>query len=149
MNFPDLDSTFRTIEYYRHSITTGLLLLYLAPFFFPLGWETVSATWSYVSGLLFFLSLGMIIVRDVWPWVQNKLGIGFTEDSEKAKLIIQKCKEKGGEPPFSLEPEDFDEFERAVDFCRSALNPDDEVSIITEKKIVITAKGLQRLKEQL
>lgn len=150
-NLPQLSDFFDTVAQYRHSTTISLVLLYLTPFFFPVGWDTVSATWQFVAGLMFFLSLGMIITEDFWPWLKRKFNIGKKHDPETARLIIETCEEKssfvGGGPPFEISKDELVEFERAKNFCEAVLDPEDDFTT-SENSIIITESGLEKIRNQ-
>ena len=107
---PDFSDVLTTIEQYRYSIIVGIALLYFAPLLFPVGWEMASATWRYASAVMFFLSAGMILSRDLWPKVKQLFGIGVNKRQVSLK-ILKACKKEGGEPPF--EPS---RFTRAASF---------------------------------
>jgi len=71
MNTPNISNVFSTVESYKYSTAVGLFLLYFVSLIFPVGWETASTTWQFCIGVLFFLSLGMIIVKDLFPWLKK------------------------------------------------------------------------------
>jgi len=152
-SLPQLSDFFDTLREYRHSTTIALVLLYLTPFFFPVGWDTVGATWQFVAGLMFFLSLGMIITEDAWPWVKKKFNIGKGRDPETAKLIVEACESKdsvlgSSGPPFELVKEDLESFGEAKEFCEAALSPEDDFTT-SENAIIITESGIEKLRKQI
>lgn len=146
---PDFRSTFATIESYRYSITTGLFLLFLAPFFIPVTWGGASSTWQFAAGLMFFLSFGMILTRDVWPWIRSLAGwcLNQEERAEVASRIIEKAKqlneEKSEDPPFRIEAESDDEKK----FIKYSFEKKD--CRVEGDEIVVSATGLDALKGHL
>lgn len=145
---PDLFTVFNSIKKYRYSITVGIALLYFAPMLFPVGWEAASATWRYGVATMFFLSVGMILSRDVWPKVKQLLGIGVNKRQVSLK-ILEACKNQGGEPPFELKISsvgvDEDKIKDLVDGHLSH----DECRISSKQTLVVTEAGLKRLKKNI
>lgn len=144
---PDLSSVFRTIEQYRYSVTVGIALLYFAPMFFPVGWQAASATWQYAAAIMFFLSVGMIISKDLWPKLKQLFGFGVNKRKVSLK-ILEACKNQGGEPPFefSISSVDIDE-EKIKDLVDGHLSHDE--CRISEQTLIVTEAGLKRLKENI
>lgn len=150
---PEISGVFETIDSYRYSITVGILLLYFVPMFFPVGWNAVSATWQYAAAIMFFLAVGMILVRDVWPPVYRLFGGGFsrTEKDRMATAILRGAKkaadDENPEPPFKfslevLDSEDDIETYIAQDFAASECT-------VKDNHVVVTAEGLEALKSQI
>jgi len=146
---PDFQSTFRTIESYRYSITVGLFLLFLAPFVLPIGWGGASSTWQFAAGLMFFLSFGMIITRDVWPLIRRMMGWSLSEEERAAAAmrVIEEAKrqneEEGQEPPFRITVED----ERIKEFI--TYNFEAASCRIEGDEVVVTRAGLQQLRKHI
>jgi len=151
--FSSFPSIFETVENYRYSITIGLGLLFFVPMFIPIGWSTVSTTWHYGMGAMFFLSVGMIITRDVWPFFQRTVwGRTRTQEQTYAEAVVRHCKEIGGKPPFeidvsSLETENIDE-EVLVEFLRAVTETDESIRL-ENQTIIVTKEGLETLKAYL
>ena len=77
--FPDIESYFDTIREHRFSITISLFVLCAVISFFPhpLGFDWLTQTTTYAVGIvtliiMFSISVGMILVQDLWPWIKNK-----------------------------------------------------------------------------
>lgn len=151
--FSSFPSIFETVEHYRYSITIGVGLLFFAPMLFPFEWAAVSVTWRYAVGATFFLSVGMIITRDVWPFFQRKVwGRTRRQEYNYAEVVVRHCKEMGGDPPFeinlsSFENEDIDK-ELLVEFLRAVTETDESVRL-QDRTIIVTEEGLDTLKTYL
>jgi hypothetical protein len=147
MRLPRISGFFETLETYRYSVAIGLLLLYFAPYLFPLGWESVGATWSFSAGFMFFLSLGMILTRDVWPALKRAVGMGI-DVKQASKAILTACKEKGGNPSFEIKYENLQLSESKIrEFIKDHLEHGE--ALIKENSFVITKRGLKKLKENI
>lgn len=149
---PDFSSIFSTIENFRYSITIGLLMLYFAPTLFPVGWTTVSATWQYASGLMFFLSLGMIISRDFWPWFRELVGLGMDKIRRKkiSSQILRACKESDQEnTPFIIKISDVGDIDNGDirNFVDRYVS--DEECKIDDDSLVVSESGLKTLKSHI
>jgi hypothetical protein len=145
---PDLSTVFDTINQYRYSITIGIALLYFAPLLFPVGWEMASATWQYAAAIMFFLSVGMILSRDLWPKVKQLLGIGVNKRQVSLK-ILKACKKEGGEPPFELEISSVGVDEEKIKDLVDGHLSHDECRFSSEQTLVVTEAGLKKLKENI
>lgn len=76
--FPDIDSYLDAIKEYRHSLAISLLVLCASISYFPhpMGIESITGTTAYAVGviaviIMFSISMGMIIVHDIWPWIKG------------------------------------------------------------------------------
>lgn len=74
--FPDLESYFDTIKEYRYSITVSLFVLCVTVSLFPHSLSGVTGTTTYAVGmftmiLMFSVSVGIILVKDFWPWLKD------------------------------------------------------------------------------
>lgn len=145
---PNFSDVLTTIEQYRYSIIVGIALLYFAPLLFPVEWEMASATWRYASAVMFFLSAGMILSRDLWPKVKQLLGIGVNKRQVSLK-ILKACKKEGGEPPFELKISNVDIGEEKIKELVDGHLSHDECRISSEQTLIVTEAGLKRLKENL
>lgn len=144
--FPDFKDAFRTIESYRWSITIGLCLLFLAPFFLPLAWTGASGTWQFAAGLMFFLSSGMILTRDVWPFIRGWIGWSLSDEEQHAaaRRIIEAARESDQDgPPFRIEITN-DRVKEFVTYNFEAIN-----CRVEGDEVIITETGLKQMKEHL
>jgi hypothetical protein len=145
MRLPNLSGFLKALETYRYSITVGLLLLFVAPQFFPLSWEGVGATWTFSAGLMFFLSVGMIVVRDAWPPVKQLFGIGV--DAEQVALEIAAiCESTADGPDFEISLKDVPVSNEDIKEFVADYFEHGEGSI-EENKIIVTEAGLKRLEK--
>lgn len=142
---PDLSTVFETINQYRYSITVGIALLYFVPMFFPVGWQAASATWQYAAAIMFFLSVGMILTRDVWPSVKQLFGFGVNKKKVSIK-ILKACKEKDENPPFEVKFPEVDAEEEKVKELVDDFLSHDECRISDSNTLIVTEKGLKKLK---
>lgn len=148
VSLPKISKFFKTIEIYRYSITVGLFLLYITPYFFPVGWETVGATWEFVAGIMFFISVGMILVNDFWPWFEETIGCGVRgEDKKKiATKMIEMCKESDSDAPFRLYISDIGEdIDNGLIRKFVKGNMYDSECRIDDDSIIVTEKGVKAL----
>ena len=144
--FPDFSDAFRTIESYRYSITIGLFLLFLAPFFLPLPWGGASGTWQFAAGLMFFLSSGMILTRDVWPLIRRMFGWSLSKEEQRAaaRRIIGAARDLDQDgPPFRIEITN-DRVKEFVTYNFEAVN-----CRVEGDEVIITETGLKQMKEHL
>lgn len=155
---PNLSTILDPLRQYRYSITIGMLCLFLAPMVMPPTWVAymnVGAVWQYVSAGFFFISVAMIMTRDVWPWISRKFGwsAGRIDKEKYAKAVLQECREQGGDPPFEIdlekefEGDDIDET-LLLDFLRAVTETDEKITL-QGTKIIVTEAGLQTLKSYL
>jgi len=77
---PDIETYFETVDEYRYSITVSLFVLCGTIYLFPatIGLSGVIGTTSYAIGIttllsMFSVSVAIIIVRDFWPWLKDRL----------------------------------------------------------------------------
>lgn len=152
---PNIPKFFQTVESYRYSITVALLLLSGALYYalrvfpsIPIGWGSLMTTPGYVVAALFFLSLGMILVRDVWPGFRQLVGLDLTKDEKKqvATEILKSCQteaKQGQEPPFrvSLRHEEKQKF--------VTYNFEGTECRVEDDEVVVTESGLEALKEYI
>jgi len=152
---PNIPKLFRTIELYRHSIAVGLLLFCgivfgaIHVFSLPVQWGAVYSIPGYVTIIAFFLSSGMIIVRDVWPFMRSVFGWDLSEEEKRqaATEILggarMQSKEKGEDLPFkvevtSKEKKNFIKYNFEKTECR-----------IEGDRAVVTEDGLEALKKYI
>lgn len=152
---PDIPKIFRTIELYRHSITVGLLVfcgiaLYaIYAFSLSIGWEAVYSIPVHVTIIVFFLSFGMIVVRDIWPFFRSLLGWDLSEDEKKraATEILGasqiQSKKVGENFPLEVEVES----EAKKDFIR--YNFEKNESRVEGNRVIVTEDGHEALKEYI
>ena len=152
---PNIPKLFRTIELYRHSIAVGLLLFCgivfgaVHVFSLPVEWEAIYTIPGYVTIIAFFLSTGMIIVRDGWPFVRSLFGWDLCEDEKKqvATEILgasrMQSKERGKSLPFEVEVRD----DEKKDFIR--YNFEKTECRIDGDRVVVTEDGLEALKKYI
>ena len=152
LNIPKL---LRTIELFRHSITVGLLLfcgiaalaVYVSPV--PAQWEAVYSVPGYVTIIAFFLSFGMIIVRDVWPFMRSVFGWDLSKN-EKRKVATEilgaskvQSEKKGEDLPFEVGVTS----EKKKNFIR--YNFEKTECRVVGDRVVVTEDGLESLKKYI
>ena len=147
MRLPKISGFLKALETYRYSVTVGLLLLFLAPQLFPLTWEGVGATWTFAAGLMFFLSVGMIIVRDAWPPAKQLIGIGVDVENVAGEINAA-CENQGGEPNFEINLGDLpvtneDTKEFITDYFEHSEGR------IDGDTLIVTKAGLKKLKKKM
>jgi hypothetical protein len=122
-----------------------MFLLFIAPQFFPLSWEGVGGTWTFSAGLMFFLSVGMIIVRDVWPIIKQLLGIGV-DTEQVATEIATVCENAADGPDFEIGLQDIPVSDESIkEFVLDYF--EHEEGSIEEDKLIVTEAGMKRLKK--
>lgn len=146
---PNLSTILNPIRRYKYSITIGMLCLFFAPMVLPETWvayANVGPVWQYVSASFFFIAVSMIITRDVWPWISRKLGwsSGRIDKTKYGRLVVKKCKQKGGDPPYQISLDEFDGRNILTDFLRASTDIE-----IRNGDIVVSAENLQNLKDYL
>jgi hypothetical protein len=102
--------------------------------------------WQYVSASFFFIAVSMIITRDVWPWISRKLGwsSGRIDKTKYGRLVVKKCKQKGGDPPYRISLDEFDDRNLLTDFLRASTDIE-----IRNGSIVVSKENLRNLKKYL
>lgn len=146
---PQISDFFDTLRKYRHSTTIALVLLYITPYFFPVSWNAVGATWQFVAGLMFFLSFSMIITDDLWPWLKKQFNVGLENNPKIARSIVKSCDMKNDvsdEEVFEISNDEINNFETAKNFCETVLDPKSDFTT-SENSIIITESGLEKLRE--